>query len=92
MNPRDFFIEELKLELHPDKILIKTLASGVDFLGWINFTDHKILRTITKRRIFRRVKVNLLPETLNSYLGLLSHGNTYKIKDDMLNKSDLLYN
>ncbi len=30
---RDFLRGELQLELHPDKISIKTLASGVDFLG-----------------------------------------------------------
>lgn len=29
-----FLIDKLKLELHPDKVFIKTLASGVDFLGW----------------------------------------------------------
>ena len=51
-----FLEERLKLKLHPDKIFIKTLHSGVDFLGWINFLDHKILRTATKRRMPRRIK------------------------------------
>lgn len=45
---RDFLKERLELELHPGKIYIKTLASGVDFLGWVNFFDHRILRTTTK--------------------------------------------
>src|SRR3989344_1719012 len=36
----DFLEERLKLELHPDKVFIKTLASGVDFLGWVHFPDH----------------------------------------------------
>ncbi|EKE16210.1 MAG: hypothetical protein ACD_11C00027G0010 [uncultured bacterium] len=67
--------EELKLELHPDKVFIKTLSSGVDFLGWINFSDHRILRTSTKKRMFRRIKQNRKNETIQSYLGLLSHGN-----------------
>ena len=34
LTPIKKFLEErLKLSLHPDKVFIKTLASGVDFLG-----------------------------------------------------------
>ena len=33
----DFLTRELKLTLHPDKVFIKTFASGVDFLvGYIS--------------------------------------------------------
>ncbi|OGY65408.1 MAG: hypothetical protein A3A16_03110 [Candidatus Harrisonbacteria bacterium RIFCSPLOWO2_01_FULL_44_18] len=74
-----FLKNNLKLFLHPDKLFIKTLASGVDFLGWIHFPDHRILRTATKRRMLRRIQRHLTPETFNSYLGLLKHGNTFKI-------------
>jgi len=77
----DFLKIRLKLELHPEKIFIKTLASGVDFLGWINFRDHRVLRMTTKRRMFKRIKQNISNETLNSYLGLLKHGNTHKLVD-----------
>ena len=77
---RGFLRNELKLELHPDKLFIKTLASGVDFLGWISFPDHRVLRTSTKKRMLKRLSENLVPETLNSYLGLLKHGNTHKIQ------------
>jgi len=35
-----FLRDELKLELHPDKVSITTFASGVDFLGWVHFPDH----------------------------------------------------
>ncbi len=76
-----FLMDNLKLELHPQKISIKTLASGVDFLGWVNFTDHKILRTTTKRRMFRNIKNKKgKPEIIQSYFGLMSHGNSYKLK------------
>jgi retron-type reverse transcriptase len=43
-----FLWERLKLELHPCKVSIATLASGVDFLGWVHFPDHRVLRTVTK--------------------------------------------
>lgn len=62
-----FLDEKLKLMLHPKKIIFKTVASGVDFLGWINFTRHRILRRTTRQRIFRRVRDHA-PETLQSYL------------------------
>lgn len=76
----DFLFEELGLELHPKKIFIQTISSGVDFLGWVHFPNHRVLRTTTKRRMFKRLKVSSKKETTASYLGLLKHGNTYKIK------------
>lgn len=78
-----FLANRLKLELHPNKISIKTLNSGEDFLGWVNFPDHRVLRTTTKRRMFRRIKTNPTSETLNSYLGLLGHGNSSKLKKEI---------
>ena len=77
---RDFLAVKLKLELHPNKISIETVASGVDFLGWINFSSHRLPRTSTKRRMIKRIRNHPTPETLNSYLGLLKHGNTKKLQ------------
>ncbi|MEK7559122.1 MAG: reverse transcriptase/maturase family protein [Patescibacteria group bacterium] len=79
-----FLKNNLKLELHPDKVFIKTLDSGVDFLGWINFHHHRVLRTSTKRRMFRRLKYNNSKESLASYMGLLKNGNTYKLVQKIL--------
>jgi RNA-directed DNA polymerase len=79
-----FLQAKLRLELHPGKIFIKTLASGVDFIGWIHFSDHRILRTTTKRRMFKRLKESQTTETLNSYLGLIKHGNSYKLLKNAL--------
>ena len=76
----DFLRNKLKLILHPDKIFIKALSSGVDFLGWVNFSDHRILRNSTKKRMLKRIKLHCTTETLASYLGLLSHGNAGKVK------------
>ena len=80
-----FLKEKLKLSLHPDKVFIKTLASGVDFLGWVHFHDHRALRTVAKRRMFKRiVEMNGKEETVQSYLGLLTHGNARKVKKIIL--------
>ncbi|HEY5221118.1 MAG TPA: reverse transcriptase/maturase family protein [Candidatus Paceibacterota bacterium] len=72
-----FLQDRLKLQLHPDKVFVKTLASGVDFLGWIHFPDHRVLRTATKRRMMRRISGNPSRPTIHSYRGMLSHGNAH---------------
>ncbi len=83
---RDFLRGELRLELHPDKVFIKTLASGVDFLGWVHFPDHRVLRTATKRRMMRRILESPTTETVQSYLGLLEHGNTFGVRQEVVQK------
>jgi len=81
----NFLEKELKLKLHPDKVFLKTLNSGVDFLGMISFPNHRILRTKTKRRIIKKFKnkrqeleSNLISkeafnQSLQAYLGVLRH-------------------
>jgi RNA-directed DNA polymerase len=76
---RYFLLNRLRLNLHPDKVFVKTMASGVDFLGWVNFPDHKVIRTATKRRMIRRLDETTSEETVSSYRGLLRHGNAHKI-------------
>jgi len=76
-----FLADRLHLQLHPQKISIKTIASGVDYLGWVHFPDHRVIRTTTKKRIMREIlKKQGKKETVQSYLGLLSHGNSHKIR------------
>lgn len=74
---------ELKLELHPDKVFIKTFASGVDFLGWVHFADHRVLRTTSKKRMLRRLRERRGQEgeeaTKQSYRGMLGYGNAKKL-------------
>lgn len=82
----EFLGIKLKLELHPHKVSIGTLAAGVDFLGWVHFPDHRVLRTTTKQRMMRNLEGNESENRLNSYLGLLSHGNTEKIRDEVLER------
>ncbi len=77
---QNFLKEKLHLTMHDDKVYIKTYDSGVDFLGWVNFPHHRQIRTTTKRKITRILKGWPKPATINSYRGLLGHGNTYKLQ------------
>ncbi|MBP9701929.1 MAG: group II intron reverse transcriptase domain-containing protein [Candidatus Pacebacteria bacterium] len=72
---REFLLERLKLSLHPNKVSIKTLASGVGYLGWIHFPDHRVLRTATKRRMLK----NISDKNRSSYAGLLKHGHSRRL-------------
>lgn len=83
MPIKELLYGELKLELHPNKVFIKTLSSGVDFLGWVNFPDHRVLRTKTKKRMFKKIKENPKRETVDSYLGMLTWGNGKGLEREM---------
>lgn len=79
----------LRLSLHPDKVYIRSLASGVDFLGWVHFPNHRTLRTATARRMTRRIQENPKIPTLNSYLGLLQHGDAHELTKIVLNEYEV---
>jgi len=81
---KEFLWRKLRIELHPQKLYIKTLASGIDFLGWVHFPDHRVLRTTAKRRMMKRIAETKNPNALNSYLGMLGHGNAYKLKVELI--------
>ncbi len=81
----EFLENELKLEIHPNKIFTRTLVSGMDFLGWNNFFDHRILRKSTKLRLLKNTKEGSSDYlSVNSYFGLLKHGNADKIKEKVI--------
>ncbi len=77
-------LSELKLQLHPNKVSIQTFATGVDFLGWVHFVDHRVLRTSTKKRMLRRLAEcagqSGEQATKESYFGMLRHGNTKQLQ------------
>lgn len=78
-----FLMEHLRLTLHPKKSFIKTLASGIDFLGWVQFSGHRTLRTKTKWRMLNRIEQSDKPATLASYSAMLKHGNAYKLSKEI---------
>jgi len=84
-----FLETQLKLTLRPNKVSIKTFASGIDFLGWVHFPKHRVLRRSTKRRMFANLERMVSKITLTSYLGLLSHGNTRKLCSDIIKRYDV---
>src|SRR3989338_8574024 len=83
-----FLTQKLSLTLHPEKMCIKTLASGVDYLGWVQFSDHRVLRRATKCRMFARLRECTTDETVKSYVGLLRQGNAVTLQKRILSLRD----
>ncbi|MCX6704776.1 MAG: RNA-directed DNA polymerase, partial [Candidatus Woesebacteria bacterium] len=75
----DYLCTRLKLTLHPDKVDIRKYSQGIDFLGYVILPYHKVVRTKTKRRIVRRLN----KENLASYLGVLSHANSFELEKSL---------
>jgi hypothetical protein len=94
---KNFLENELCLELHPNKVLIKKFSQGLDFLGYVARPYQNLVRIRTKRRIFKRMKkateklaAGLINEEyykclLGSYLGVLSHADAYKLSERLKN-------
>jgi len=82
---RKFLSKELLLYLHPRKVEIRKLRQGTDFLGYVSLPHYRVLRTKTKKRMFRKIRdakkrldARLISDSqfkqiLASYMGMLSH-------------------
>jgi hypothetical protein len=79
----------LRLSLHPRKVSIETISSGVDFLGWVHFPHHQVFRTTTKRRMMQKLNNDTNAAALQSYLGLMQHGDTYDLRREVLSEFGL---
>lgn len=80
----EFLETKLKLRLHPKKVEIRKVSQGVDFLGYVVLPHYIVLRNSTKKRILRKTKANLSKESINSYLGVLSHCKGHKISETII--------
>ena len=93
-----FLHENLRLTLHPQKIVLRPLEQGIDFLGYVTLPRHRMLRTTTERRMRRRIgekhvlycSGGITEESLNqclqSYLGIMSHADTYELGREVKNQ------
>lgn len=80
----------------PNKIITRKFNQGIDFLGYIIFPHLTLLRTRTKRRMLKNIKIlkmkynnkEISEKTFNaslaSYFGILTHCRGFKIKTQIL--------
>ncbi|MEA3249751.1 MAG: RNA-directed DNA polymerase [Patescibacteria group bacterium] len=84
----EFLYARLALDIHPDKISVRTWSQGIDFLGYVLLPHCTILRTKTARRMVVRVS----HDNLSSYLGLCNHAASHKLEQLIMNKVGLGWN
>jgi len=99
-----FLKTKLKLSLHPNKVEILKCNRGIDFLGTVLLPYHRLIRKKTRKRMMRKLedKIKLykqglvtkqsLEQSLKSYLGLLSHSDSYRLSLDLQNLFWFLFN
>ena len=83
-----FLKEKLKLNVHPNKISLRKLSQGIDFVGYVALPYYSLPRRKTVKRIFKKVGLSTqeqLEKSLPSYLGYLGHASSYKIRRKILN-------
>lgn len=90
--------DRLKLSLHPEKVTIQPYHRGVDFLGYVIFPHYRLMRVRTRKRMLKKLERRVeeyyqdliteysLNQSLQSYLGALSHANTHKLSQDLRNR------
>lgn len=94
---QEFLTETLEMQLHPNKIEIRKISQGVDFLGYVILPHTTVVRTRTKQRIIRKMKQvqkdfmqqkiskERFQNTKASFLGVLSHGRNGKLSRHIKN-------
>src|SRR3989338_7315779 len=87
-----FLSENLKLTLHSNKIEIRKLRQGIDFLGVVLLPYRIVTRTKTKTRIVKKsarlllefqagnITKDKLSQSISSYLGHMGHTKSRKTK------------
>lgn len=83
---REYLASQRKLILHPNKIVLRPFHHGIDWLGYALSPGYRVMRTKTRRRLWRNVKdhteeylrkernLESLSSTIASYDGILKTG------------------
>jgi len=93
-----FLQQKLRLSLHPNKIQLVKYRKGVDFLGYVQFPHHRLVRKKSKERMMRKIRHAAcvhqhgvidgarMNATLQSYLGVLKHADAYRLGETLKNR------
>jgi len=96
MRCRVFLRDQLRLDAPERKTSLVPVTRGVDWLGFVLFPHHRVLRTATMRRMRHRVRERVfaylddgmpyddLRATFASYDGLLRCARNERMRDDLI--------
>lgn len=90
------FINDFRLKLHPNKCKVFPVRVGIPFLGFRIFPEHRLLKSTNLRNARKRIrrKIRLfkdrkleeakLEQSINSWLAHASHGNTFVVRQQII--------
>ena len=89
-----FLKDRLRLNVHPKKVIIQNIDSGIPFVGYLIFYDHILIRGKTLLRMRRKLKrrkkqaeqngdKSKLEATKSSIRGHLKHANAYHLEQNL---------
>ena len=93
-----FVRERLHMTVHPNKIVYRKLSQGIDFVGYVLLPHYRVLRTKTKKRMFKKIEKKVteynqavcdelsLRQTTQAYLGLLKHCSGHLLHQQVSNE------
>jgi len=94
---QSFLKERLRVQIHPKKVAIAKFGRGIDYLGYVLFPHFTLVRKRTQKRALRKINEKMLlykkeeisedkvRATLMSYLGVLSHADTFRFSEKLKN-------
>ena len=76
-----FLKTNLKLHVHPNKVVLRKLSQGVDFVGYVALPHYNLPRLKTVKRILRKITSDSDNSeiAIPSYLGYLGHVSSYEV-------------
>lgn len=98
---KEFLGKNLLLELHPNKCKVIEIKKGIDFLGFRVFYYHKLLRRKNTRKLRRKldfykvlckenkISCDVLFAFIQGWNAYAVHGNTYKLRINIISEASL---
>ncbi len=103
---KKFLWKKLKLKIHPRKIYFQHFSKGVEFLGayikpWRTYVSKRVKnnlwqkvnylnKILSKNKLTNKDKI-YIRSSVNSYLGILNHFQTYKLRRKFLSRLDNVF-
>jgi len=83
---RGYLDRELKLTVKDNHQVFPVKARGIDFVGYVFYHTHTMLRKTIKRRFARMLARRKNPASIASYKGWLKHCNSRHLQKKLLNE------
>lgn len=80
---KQYLNDNLKLDLKPNYQIFPVASRGIDFVGYVHFHTHTLLRKSIKKRYAKAVKKNKPQSTIASYKGWTKHANCINLNNKL---------